>query len=125
MDWARHQVIRNQFHVLDNRTADLIAELSTAEIPVEFAIVSFSGVGRAPGLESDLTAFIGDCRHRGLPFIGYLGDHLVSKKKAEGHMVGLALFPPQTVKFTLLPLVPKSCSCKTTSMTLPLAGETA
>ena len=84
MDWARHQVFRvgldwhgvldrnlNQFHVLDNRTADLIAELSTAEIPVEFAIVSFSGVGRAPGLESDLTAFIGDCRHRGLLFIGY------------------------------------------------------
>ena len=55
----------------------------------------------------------------------HLGDHLVSKKKAEGHMVGLALFPPQTVKFTLLPLVSKSCSCKTTSMTLPLAGETA
>ena len=84
LDWARHQVFRvgldwhgvldrnlNQFHVLDNRTADLIADLSTAEIPVEFAIVSFSGVGRAPGLESELTAFIGDCRHRGLPFIGY------------------------------------------------------
>ena len=61
----------NQFKVLDTRTADLIADLSTRDIPVEFAIVSFAGGGRAPGLESELTAFVGDCRHRGLPFIGY------------------------------------------------------
>ena len=39
---------------------------------MEFAIVSFSGGGRAPGLEQELTAFIGDCRQRGLPFIGYV-----------------------------------------------------
>ena len=84
LDWARHQVFRigldwhgvldnnlNQFKVLDNRTAELIAGLSSAEIPVEFAIVSFAGGARAPGLEQELTAFIGDCRHRGLPFIGY------------------------------------------------------
>ena len=82
LDWARHQVFRigldwhgvldnnlNQFKVLDNRTAELIADLSSAEIPVEFAIVSFAGGARAPGLEQELTAFIGDCRHRGLPFI--------------------------------------------------------
>ena len=84
LDWARHQVFRigldwhgvldnnlNQFKVLDNRTAELIAGLSSADIPVEFAIVSFAGGARAPGLEQELTAFIGDCRHRGLPFIGY------------------------------------------------------
>ena len=84
LDWARHQVFRigldwhgvldnnlNQFKVLDNRTAELIAGLSSPEIPVEFAIVSFAGGARAPGLEQELTAFIGDCRHRGLPFIGY------------------------------------------------------
>ena len=61
----------NQFKVLDSRTAELIAGLSSADIPVEFAIVSFAGGVRAPGLEQELTAFIGDCRQRGLPFIGY------------------------------------------------------
>ena len=85
LDWARHQVFRigldwhgvldrnlNQFKVFDNRTAELVGGLSSADIPVEFAIVSFAGVGRTPGLEQDLTAFIGDCRQRGLPFIGYV-----------------------------------------------------
>ena len=85
LDWARHQVFRigldwhgvldrnlNQFKVFDNRTAELVGDLSSADIPVEFAIVSFAGVGRTPGLERDLTAFIGDCRQRGLPFIGYV-----------------------------------------------------
>ena len=62
----------NQFKVFDNRTAELVGGLSSADIPVEFAIVSFAGVGRTPGLEQDLTAFIGDCRQRGLPFIGYV-----------------------------------------------------
>ena len=62
----------NQFQVFDNRTAELVGGLSSADIPVEFAIVSFSGGGRAPGLEQELTAFVGDCRQRGLPFIGYV-----------------------------------------------------
>ena len=66
----------NQFKVFDNRTAELVGDLSSADIPVEFAIVSFAGVGRTPGLERDLTAFIGDCRQRGLPFIGYLASEL-------------------------------------------------
>ena len=62
----------NQFKVFDNRTVELVGDLSSADIPVEFAIVSFAGVGRTPGLERDLTAFIGDCRQRGMPFIGYV-----------------------------------------------------
>ena len=48
----------NQFKVLDNRTAEGIAGLSSADIPVEFAIVSFAGGARAPGLEQELVDFV-------------------------------------------------------------------
>ena len=46
-------------------------DLNTRDLPIEFAIVSFAGADRARTLEGQLTTFIGDCRHRGLPFVGY------------------------------------------------------
>ena len=60
----------NNFGVFDNRTAELVADLNTRDLPIEFAIVSFAGADRARTLEGQLTTFIGDCRHRGLPFVG-------------------------------------------------------
>ena len=84
IEWAPHQVFRigidwhgvldrsiNDFGVFDNRTAEPVADLSSRDLPVEFAIVSFAGHERSRTLEGELTTFIGDCRQRGLPFVGF------------------------------------------------------
>ena len=55
LERARHQVFRigkdwhgvldknlNNFGVFDNRTAELVADLNTRDLPIEFAIVSFA-----------------------------------------------------------------------------------